>query len=71
MDWWNRLYMSGVVLVEILVALLLLMVLENVCWGWFQTRNHWLERVEKMNEPIYLVNPIIETWGHVRYWGPE
>ena len=33
----------------------------NICWGWFQTWNRQLQQVEKMHEPLYLVNPIIEV----------
>ena len=32
----------------------------DVCWGQPQTWNLWFERVEKVHEPIDLVNPIIE-----------
>ena len=32
----------------------------DVCWGWSQTWNLWFEWVEKVHEPIDLVNPVIE-----------
>ena len=34
----------------------------NVCWRWFRTFNLWFEQVEKVHEPVDLVNPIIELW---------
>ena len=34
----------------------------DVCWGSSQTLNLRFERVEKMHEPIDLVNPIVELW---------
>ena len=34
----------------------------DVCRGSFQTWNLRFERVEKMHEPIDLVNPIVELW---------
>ena len=32
----------------------------NVCWGWFRTWNLQFERVEKVHEPVDLVNPVVE-----------
>ena len=34
----------------------------DVCRGWSQTWNLWFEQVEKVHEPIDLVNPIIKLW---------
>ena len=32
----------------------------DVCWGSSRTWDLWFERIEKMHEPIDLVNPIVE-----------
>ena len=32
----------------------------DVCWGWSRTWNLWFEWVEKVHEPVDLVNPIVE-----------
>ena len=34
----------------------------DVCWGWSWPWNFWFEQVEKVHEPIDLVNPIVELW---------
>ena len=39
----------------------------NVCWRWFRTLNLWFEQVEKVHEPIDLVNPIVEFWVFHRF----
>ena len=34
----------------------------DVCWGQSRTWNLWFERVEKVHEPVDLVNPIVKLW---------
>ena len=34
----------------------------DVCWGCSWTWNLWFEQVEKVHEPVDLVNPIVELW---------
>ena len=34
----------------------------DVCWGRYWTCNLWCEQVEKVHEPVDLVNPIVELW---------
>ena len=40
---------------------------KDVCWGRSRTWNLWFEQVEKVHEPIDLVNPIIELWVFCRF----
>ena len=39
----------------------------DVCWGWSQTWNLWFEQVEKVHEPVDLVNPVVELWLFHRF----
>ena len=37
----------------------------NVCWGW--SWNLWFEWIEKVHEPVDLVNPIVELRVFCRF----
>ena len=41
--------------------------IRDVCWGSSQTWNLWFERVQKVHEPVDLVNPIIKLWVLCRF----
>ena len=39
----------------------------DVCWGWSQTWNLRFEQVEKVHEPVDLVNPIVKLHVFCRF----